>query len=58
MKSKVVPSMAIYVGATYMLTDRWGFDVQAGLINANLKGAKKGYPNSYGVFALGASYRF
>ncbi len=56
--SKVVPAIAAYVGATYQLTDRWGIEAQAGLLNANLKGKKKGYPNSYGIFALGASYRF
>lgn len=41
-----------------MLTDRWGVDAQVGLVSANIKNADKGYPNSYGVFALGASYRF
>ena len=56
--SKVVPAISVYVGATYMLTDRWGIDAQAGLISANLKGSKKGYPNSYSVFAVGTSYRF
>lgn len=56
--SKVVPAISVYVGATYMITDRWGVDAQAGLISANLKGSKKGYPNSYSVFAVGASYRF
>lgn len=58
MKSKVVPSMAFYVGATYYLTDRWGVEAQLGLIDANFKGANKGYPNSFGVFALGAAYKF
>ena len=58
MKSKVVPSMAFYIGATYYLNSNWGLDAQLGLINANFKGAKKGYANSYGVFALGASYKF
>lgn len=57
-KSKVVPAMSVYLGATYMLTDRWGVDAQVGLISANIKDSKKGYPNSYGIFALGASYRF
>lgn len=57
-KSKVVPAMSFYVGATYMLNDRLGVDAQIGLISANLKGNKSGYPNSYGVFAVGASYRF
>lgn len=57
-KSKIVPAMSVYLGATYMLTSKWGFDAQIGLISANIKGYKKGYPNSYGIFALGASYRF
>lgn len=57
-KSKIVPAMSVYLGATYMLTEKWGVDAQIGLISANLKDAKKGYPNSYGIFALGASYRF
>ncbi len=57
-KSKVVPAMSFYLGATYMLTEKWGVDAQIGLISANIKGSKKGYPNSYGIFALGASYRF
>lgn len=55
---KVVPSMAAYIGATYMITDRWGADLQLGLVSANFKNAKKGYPNSYGIFSIGASYRF
>lgn len=57
-KSKIVPAMSVYLGATYMLNDKWGVDAQIGLISANIKGNKKGYPNSYGVFALGASYHF
>lgn len=57
-KGKVVPAISAYAGVTYQLTDRWGLEGQVGLINANLKGKKKGYPNSYGIFALGASYRF
>lgn len=56
--SKVVPAIAVYVGASYQLTDRWGIDAQVGMLNANLKGKKKGFPNSYGIFAVGASYRF
>ncbi len=57
-KSKVVPAMSLYVGATYMLTEQWGVDAQIGLISANIKGNKSGYPNSYGILALGASYHF
>ncbi len=57
-KSKIVPAMSVYLGATYMLTSKWGLDAQIGLISANIKGYKKGYPNSYGIFALGTSYRF
>lgn len=56
--SKIVPALGVYLGATYMLTDRWGVDAQVGLVSANIKNADKGYPNSYGVFALGVSYRF
>lgn len=58
MDAKVVPSMAAYVGATYYLTETWGVEAQLGLISANIKNKKKGYPNSYGIFALGASYKF
>lgn len=57
-RSKVVPAFSVYLGATYMFTDKWGVDAQIGLISANIKGNKKGYPNSYSIFALGASYRF
>lgn len=56
--SKIVPAIGVYIGATYMLTERWGLDAQIGLISANIKDADKGYPNSYGVFAMGASYKF
>lgn len=58
LKSKVVPAMSIYLGATYMLTEKWGLDAQIGLISARLKGNKRGYPNSYSIFAVGASYIF
>lgn len=58
MRSKAGASVAAYLGATYSLTETWGVTMQIGLIDANVKGAKKGYPNSYGVFALGASYLF
>lgn len=57
-KSKVVPSMAVYLGGTYYFTPNWGADLQIGVINANFKDWKKGYPNSFGVFAVGASYKF
>lgn len=56
--SKVVPAMSVYVGATYKITSKFGCDLQLGLISANLKDKDKGYPNSYGVFAVGASYFF
>lgn len=57
-KTKVVPAFSVFLGATYMLNDRWGVDAQAGLVSAQIKGADKGYPNSYGVFAVGATYKF
>lgn len=56
--AKVVPSFSLYLGATYYLTDNWGADLQLGLINANFRGRQQGYPNSYGVFAVGVSYLF
>lgn len=56
--AKLVPSMAAYVGATYYFTPNWGADMQIGIIDANFKGTKKGYPNSFGAFAVGVSYKF
>lgn len=58
MQSKFVPALAAYVGVTYRLNDRWGVDAQVGLLSANIKDKDKGYPNSYSVFAIGASYKF
>ncbi len=58
LKSKIVPALAAYVGVTYRLNDRWGVDAQVGLLSANIKDKDKGYPNSYSVFAIGASYKF
>lgn len=58
MHAKLVPSVAAFVGGTYYLDDNWGVDAQIGLIDANIKSGKKGYPNSYGVFAVGVSYKF
>lgn len=55
-KAKVSASMALYVGATYYITDNWGIDAQIGMISSNLEG--KYYPNSFGIFAVGASYKF
>ncbi len=55
-KAKPVASMALYVGATYYITDNWGIDGQIGLISGNLR--KKAYANSLAVFAVGASYKF
>lgn len=43
-KSKVVPSMSAYLGATYMLNEKWGLDGQIGLISTNIKGKKKVIP--------------
>lgn len=58
MQSKVVPALSAYVGVTYRLNDRWGVDAQVGLLSANIKDKDKGYPNSYSLFAIGASYKF
>ena len=55
-KAKAAASMALYVGATYYITDNWGVDAQIGMISSNLEG--KYYPNSFGIFAVGASYKF
>lgn len=52
---KVVPAIATYVGATYYLTNQWGIEAQFGLISANLN---DDYPNSYSMFAIGATYKF
>lgn len=57
-KSKVVPAFSAFAGATYYFNDRWGVDAQVGLLSANIKDKDKGYPNSYGVFAVGVSYKF
>lgn len=56
--SKVVPAFSAFAGATYYFNDRWGVDAQVGLLSANIKDKDKGYPNSYGVFAVGVSYKF
>ncbi len=58
MQSKVVPALSAYIGVTYRLNDRWGVDAQVGLLSANIKDKDKGYPNSYSLFAIGASYKF
>lgn len=58
MKSKVVPAVSAFVGATYYLSDRWGVEAQVGLLSANIKDEDKGYPNSYSFFSVGASYKF
>lgn len=58
LESKIVPALATYIGATYYLTEKWGVEAQLGLISANIKDKNKGYPNSYGVFAVGATYKF
>lgn len=57
---KIRPSVAVaaYIGATYMLTDKWGLDAQLGLVSSCLKESKYKYPASYSIFAIGASYRF
>lgn len=58
METKFVPAISVYVGATYYLNDRWGLEAQVGLLSANIKDKDKGYPNSYSVFSVGASYKF
>lgn len=58
LKSKVVPAISVYAGATYYFNDRWGLEAQVGLLSANIKDKKKGYPNSYSIFSVGASYKF
>ena len=55
-KAKAAAAMALYVGATYYITDNWGVVAQVGMISSNLEG--KHYPNSFGIFAVGASYKF
>ena len=47
--------MALYVGATYYITDNWGIDAQIGMISSVLQ---KSYTNSFAIFAVGASYKF
>ncbi|MBR4118862.1 MAG: hypothetical protein IKK64_02140 [Bacteroidales bacterium] len=54
-KAKPAAAMALYVGATYYITDNWGVDAQIGMISSVLK---KTYENSFAVFAVGASYKF
>lgn len=58
LKTKIVPAVAFYVGATYYITNNWGVDAQFGLVSSNLKGAKRGYPSSYSIIAIGAAYNF
>ena len=55
-KAKAAAAMALYVGATYYITNNWGVDAQIGMISSNLEG--KNYTNSFGIFAVGASYKF
>lgn len=57
-ETRVTASVAAYIGATYMLTEKWGLDAQLGLVSSCLKESKYKYPASYSIFAIGASYRF
>ena len=54
-KAKAAAAMALYVGATYYITDNWGVDAQIGMISSVLQ---KSYTNSFAIFAVGASYKF
>ena len=58
MKTKACAAVAAYLGATYYVTPQIGVDMQIGLIDANVKSGSAGYPSSFGVFAVGASYKF
>lgn len=57
-KSKVVPAVAFYVGATYYFTPNWGAEAQFGLVSSNIKGVSHGHPSSYSIIAVGAAYKF
>lgn len=55
-----VPSIAIYIGATYYFTEHWGVDLQVGLLNANFCVSEEDIlqASSFGTFAVGATYKF
>ena len=57
-KAKVCVALAAYLGATYYLTDNWGVNMGIGLTNSNLKTGRTGYCSSYGIFSVGATYKF
>lgn len=57
-ETKVTPAVAFYVGATYYITEQIGLDAQFGLVSSNIKDAKKAYPSSFSILAIGAAYRF
>ncbi len=56
-KSKAVPAISVYSGAAYYLTDNWGVEALLGLISTNVWN-EIFYGNSYGVFAVGVTYKF
>ena len=56
-KSKAVPAISVYAGAAYYLTDNWGVEALLGLISTNVWN-EIFYGNSYGVFAVGVTYKF
>lgn len=56
-KSKAVPAISVYAGAAYYLTDNWGVEALLGLISTNVWN-NISYGNSYGVFAVGVTYKF
>lgn len=55
---KVAPSVVAYIGATYYFTSNFGATAQFGLISSNIKPNDEGYPSSYSLFAIGATYKF
>lgn len=57
---QIVPSIAVYIGATYYFSEHWGIDLQVGLLNANfiVNEEHKFNFNSFGTFAVGATYKF
>lgn len=57
-KTKFVPSLAAYVGATYYFTEHFGATTQLGLIGSNLHVSKKGYADSYSIWSVGAVFKF
>lgn len=55
--TKVTPAFALYLGATYYLTQHWGVDAQFGIISSNFAMGGN-YSDSFSILAVGATYRF